>query len=178
MPQRDVRAGRVCCAVLHDHHHDPPDSVLADGVPGVATVVYHAIQWQYLSNVDGARFEQVMAVAGEAATHNNCLPGFVSSRPATLPKSACNSGPAAKSGCWPDPASRGSRCSGQEPRTRDSKQGTGSCTSGRRTGQYPKSGPVRIVSVGTKSRSARNRCRVGRSLPARRLSLCSGQVRR
>ena len=76
MPQRDVRAGRVCCAVLHDHHHDPPDSVLADGVPGVATVVYHAIQWQYLSNVDGARFEQVMAVAGEAAIHNQPLAGL------------------------------------------------------------------------------------------------------
>src|SRR5215472_5093838 len=25
----DVRAGGVCCAVLHDHHDDPPDSALA-----------------------------------------------------------------------------------------------------------------------------------------------------
>jgi hypothetical protein len=135
MPQRMSGRGACavrCCMIITTI---PPDSALADGVPGVATVVYHAIQWQYLSNVDGARFEQVMAVAGEAATHNNCLPGFVSSRPATLPKSACNFGPAAKTGCWPDPASRGSRCSGQKPRTRDSKQGTGSCTSGRRTGQ-------------------------------------------
>src|SRR5260370_8358285 len=24
----DVRAGGVCCAVLHDHHDDPPDSAL------------------------------------------------------------------------------------------------------------------------------------------------------
>jgi hypothetical protein len=23
----DVRAAGVCCAVLHDHHHDPPDSM-------------------------------------------------------------------------------------------------------------------------------------------------------
>jgi hypothetical protein len=25
----DVRAAGVCCAVLHDHHDDPPDSALA-----------------------------------------------------------------------------------------------------------------------------------------------------
>jgi hypothetical protein len=49
------------------------ETALADGVPGVATVVYHSILWQYLSNVDRARFEHVMAVAGEAATHNQPL---------------------------------------------------------------------------------------------------------
>ena len=49
------------------------ETALADGVPGVATVIYHSIVWQYLSNVDRARFERVMAVAGEAATPNKPL---------------------------------------------------------------------------------------------------------
>jgi hypothetical protein len=44
-----------------------------DGVPGVATVVNHSIVWQYLSNVDRARFDRVMAMAGEAATYNKPL---------------------------------------------------------------------------------------------------------
>jgi hypothetical protein len=35
--------------------------------------VNHSIVWQYLSNVDRARFDRVMAVAGEAATHNEPL---------------------------------------------------------------------------------------------------------
>ena len=37
MPQgmSDAAAG-VCCAVLHDHHNDPPDSALALRFPGAA----------------------------------------------------------------------------------------------------------------------------------------------
>jgi len=35
--------------------------------------VNHSIVWQYLSNVDRTRFDRVMAVAGEAATHNEPL---------------------------------------------------------------------------------------------------------
>lgn len=49
------------------------ETALADGAPGVATVVNHSIVWQYLSNVDRARFDRVMAMAGEAATYNNPL---------------------------------------------------------------------------------------------------------
>jgi hypothetical protein len=49
------------------------EAVLAVGVSGVATVVYHSIVWQYLSNIDRARFKRVMAAAGQAATHHNPL---------------------------------------------------------------------------------------------------------
>jgi hypothetical protein len=49
------------------------EAMLADGVSGVATVVYHSIVWQYLSNRDRARFQGVMAAAGDAATHDNPL---------------------------------------------------------------------------------------------------------
>jgi hypothetical protein len=49
------------------------ETALADGVLGVATVVYHSIVWQYLSSVDRARLERVMAVAGETATHDKPL---------------------------------------------------------------------------------------------------------
>src|SRR5262252_3602023 len=49
------------------------EAVLADGVSGVATVVYHSIVWQYLSAVEHARFKRVMAAAGHTATVNNPL---------------------------------------------------------------------------------------------------------
>jgi hypothetical protein len=65
-------ARRVPANVDHGNAPDWVETVLAD-VPGVATIVYHSIVWQYLSNVDRARFERVMTVAGEAATHNKPL---------------------------------------------------------------------------------------------------------
>jgi hypothetical protein len=49
------------------------ETVLAEGISGRATVVYHSIVWQYLSDVDRSRFKRVMAVAGQAATHDNPL---------------------------------------------------------------------------------------------------------
>jgi hypothetical protein len=49
------------------------ETALAQDVPGAATVVYHSIVWQYLSDVDRARFERVMATAGEAATRDKPL---------------------------------------------------------------------------------------------------------
>ena len=49
------------------------EAMLADCVSGAATVVYHSIVWQYLSNVDRARFESTMAVAAQAATPENPL---------------------------------------------------------------------------------------------------------
>lgn len=36
-------------------------------------MINHSIVWQYLSNVDRARFDRVMAMAGEAATYNKPL---------------------------------------------------------------------------------------------------------
>jgi hypothetical protein len=66
-------ARRVSAPVDQDNAPDWVEAALADGVPGVATVVYHSIVWQYLSNVARARFERVMAVAGDAATHNKPL---------------------------------------------------------------------------------------------------------
>jgi hypothetical protein len=39
----------------------------------VATVVYHSIVWQDLSNVDRERFKRVMDAAGQAATRANPL---------------------------------------------------------------------------------------------------------
>jgi hypothetical protein len=66
-------ARRVPAHVDQGNGPDWLESALADGIPGVATVVYHSIVWQYLSNGDRARIERVMAVAGEAATHDKPL---------------------------------------------------------------------------------------------------------
>ena len=61
-------ARRVSATVDQGNAPDWVEAALAQGVPGVATVVYHSIVWQYLSDVDRARFERVMAVAAQAAT--------------------------------------------------------------------------------------------------------------
>jgi hypothetical protein len=61
-------AHRVPATVDQGNAPNWVEAALAEGVPGVATVVYHSIVWQYLSNVDRSRFEGVMAVAAEAAT--------------------------------------------------------------------------------------------------------------
>jgi hypothetical protein len=66
-------ARRVPAHVEQANAPDWVETALTDGVPGVATVVYHSIVWQYLSNVDRARFERVIAVAGEAATDSKPL---------------------------------------------------------------------------------------------------------
>jgi hypothetical protein len=66
-------ARRVPAHVEQANAPDWVEAALSDGVPGVATVVYHSIVWPYFSNVDRARFERVMAVAGEAATHDKPL---------------------------------------------------------------------------------------------------------
>jgi hypothetical protein len=49
------------------------EATLADGVSDVATVVYHSIVWQYLSNAERARFKDVMAAAGQVASPDNPL---------------------------------------------------------------------------------------------------------
>lgn len=49
------------------------EAALANGVSGAATVLFHSIVWQYLSNVDRARFKEALAAAGQAATHDNPL---------------------------------------------------------------------------------------------------------
>jgi len=66
-------ARRVSARVDQGNAPDWVERTLADSVPGVATVVYHSIVWPYLSNVDRARFERVMVVAGEASNHNKPL---------------------------------------------------------------------------------------------------------
>jgi hypothetical protein len=61
---------------VHVDRANAPDwveAVLASNGSGVATVVYHSIVWQYLSNADRERFRRVMAAAGQAATHHNPL---------------------------------------------------------------------------------------------------------
>ena len=54
-------AGRV--SVDQGNAPDWIETALADGVPGVATEVNHSLVWQYLSNVDRARCDRVMAMA-------------------------------------------------------------------------------------------------------------------
>jgi hypothetical protein len=49
------------------------ETALADGVPDVATVVYHSIVWKYLSNVDGALRAGDGCGRRGAATHNKTL---------------------------------------------------------------------------------------------------------
>ena len=66
-------ARRVPARVDQGNAPDWIETALAESVPGVATVVYHSIVWQYLSDADRARFQQIMAAAGNAATHNQPL---------------------------------------------------------------------------------------------------------
>jgi hypothetical protein len=66
-------ARRVPAQVDEANAADWVEAALAQRVSGVATVVYHSIVWQYLSNADRARLERVMAASGEAATHDNPL---------------------------------------------------------------------------------------------------------
>ena len=66
-------ARRVPAEVDQANAADWIEAALANCVSGVATVVYHSIVWQYLSNVDRARFKRVMTAAGQAATHDNPL---------------------------------------------------------------------------------------------------------
>ena len=66
-------ARRVPAPVDRANAADWIEAALARGDSGVATVVYHSIVWQYLSNADRARFKRVMAAAGQAATHDSPL---------------------------------------------------------------------------------------------------------
>jgi hypothetical protein len=66
-------ARRVPAPVDHAPAADWIEAALAGGVSGVATVVYHSIVWQYLSNADRARFKRGIAAAGLAATHDSPL---------------------------------------------------------------------------------------------------------
>src|SRR5262249_44831691 len=59
-------ARRVPAHVEQANAPDWVETALADGVPGVATVVYHSIVWPYFSDVDRARFGRGMAVGGGA----------------------------------------------------------------------------------------------------------------
>jgi hypothetical protein len=76
-------------------------------------VVNHSIVSQYLSNVDRALFDRVMAVAGEAATHDKPL-AWLGFEPAY--NVAEYFGPTEMTGCWPDPASMGNRCAAARTR--------------------------------------------------------------
>jgi hypothetical protein len=64
---------RVPAEVDQANAVDWVESALVNCVPGVTSVVYHSIVWQYLSNADRARFKGMIAAAGKAATHNNPL---------------------------------------------------------------------------------------------------------
>jgi hypothetical protein len=66
-------AGRVSAQVDQGNAADWIEAALADRVPGVATVVYHSIVWQYLSSEDRARFQSMVPAAGEAATPSEPL---------------------------------------------------------------------------------------------------------
>jgi hypothetical protein len=63
-------ARRVPVQVDQANAADWIEAVLAGSVSGVATVVFHSIVWQYLSNIDRERFKSAMAAAGQAATHD------------------------------------------------------------------------------------------------------------
>jgi hypothetical protein len=71
--QRFDVARRVPAPVDRANAADWIEAALARGVSGVATVVYHSMVWQYLSNADRARFKRVMAAAGQAATCDSPL---------------------------------------------------------------------------------------------------------
>ncbi len=66
-------ARRVPARVDQGNAPDWVETALRDSVSGVATVVYHSIMWQYLSALDRARLDRIMALAGEAATADKPL---------------------------------------------------------------------------------------------------------
>ena len=66
-------ARRVSAQVDRATAADWIEAALSESVPGVATVVYHSIVWQYLSNVERARFRRVMDAAAQVATHDHPL---------------------------------------------------------------------------------------------------------
>jgi hypothetical protein len=103
---RPKRPTRVSAHLDQGNAPDWIETALADGVPGVARVVNHSIVSQYLSNVDRARFDCVMAVAGEAATDDKPL-AWLNFEPAD--NLAEYFGPTEMTGCWPDPESMGNR---------------------------------------------------------------------
>jgi|ERR1051326_671350 hypothetical protein len=49
------------------------EAVLDDHAPGVATVIYHSIVWQYLSEGDRTRIKHLISAAGESATPDDPL---------------------------------------------------------------------------------------------------------
>jgi hypothetical protein len=66
-------ARRVPAQVDQANAGDWIEGVLGEGISGLATVVYHSIVWQYLSDGDRARFLRVMAAAGQLASHDSPL---------------------------------------------------------------------------------------------------------
>lgn len=70
-------AHRVPAQVEKANAADWVETVLEGQVLGVATVLYHSIVWQYLSEIDRARVRGAILERGEAATHE-CPPGLAS----------------------------------------------------------------------------------------------------
>jgi hypothetical protein len=66
-------ARRVPAQVEQANAADWVEAVLAGGVSGVATIVYHSIVWQYLTHADRERLKRAIAAAGQAVTHDNPL---------------------------------------------------------------------------------------------------------
>jgi hypothetical protein len=66
-------AHRVPAKIDQADAADWVESVLADRISEVATVVYHSIVWQYLSEENRARIKNAIRLAGEAATHRSPL---------------------------------------------------------------------------------------------------------
>jgi len=66
-------ARRVPANVDQANAADWVEAVLADRVSGVATVVYHSIVWQYLSEIDRARIQRAIYAAGQDATDSRPL---------------------------------------------------------------------------------------------------------
>lgn len=62
-------AHRVPAQVEKANAADWVETVLEEQVVGVATVLYHSIVWQYLSEIDRARVRGTILERGEAATH-------------------------------------------------------------------------------------------------------------
>jgi hypothetical protein len=66
-------AHRVPAQLDQGNAADWVETALADRVPGVTSVVFHSIVWQYLTSEDRARIERAMAKAAQAAGVDNPL---------------------------------------------------------------------------------------------------------
>jgi hypothetical protein len=107
-------ADRVPAQLDKANAADWVEAALANGVHGVATVVFHSIVWQYLASEDCASVRWHRQ--GRPLLLTSHLPGSDLNLAEIVLKSACDSGLVGKTGCSLGPDFTGRRCFGLSAR--------------------------------------------------------------